>query len=137
MRRFSRDQRGYVLISAIVLAVLYFALMGLMLVESSRALREAERFRSRVMASTLAENAAELAAEDIVERGGNHIDADDWQGKMTAKMTHNATFDNSPGSFEIEATGKTSGPIPASVDVKVQGEITGKKVTVDYTYHTQ
>ena len=59
-------ERGYVLIAAIALAILYFALMELMLIDSSRALREAQRFRSKVIATTLAESAAELSAASMV-----------------------------------------------------------------------
>src|SRR5258708_13978010 len=74
MRFSSRDrtssQRRYVLITAIALAVLYFGLMELMLIDSSRALREAQRFRSRVVASALAESAAELAAAQMGTRPG-------------------------------------------------------------------
>jgi len=59
IRFFSRgrttEQRGYVLISAIALAILYFGLMELMLIDSARALRESQRFRARVMAATLAD----------------------------------------------------------------------------------
>src|SRR5204863_3948307 len=63
-------ERGYVLISAIVLAILYFALMELMLIDSSRAVREAQRFRARIVATTLAESAAELAALQLVTASG-------------------------------------------------------------------
>src|SRR5438105_10104932 len=80
------DQRGYVLISAIALAVLYFGLMELMLIDSSRALREAQRFRSRVVASALAESAAELAAAQMVTRPGANANASDEQGQMTGVL---------------------------------------------------
>jgi len=130
MRR-RKNERGYVLISAIVLSVLYFALMGLMLVDTMRALREAQRFRARVIASTVAENAVELAAVDIVNRGGATVDAEDWQGKMNAEMTHGGT------GFEITAKAVTKGVAPVSADVRVQGRVQGNNVTIDYTYHSQ
>src|SRR6266699_1606314 len=79
------SQRGYVLISAIALAILYFALMELMLIDSSRALREAQRFHQHVLAVTLAESAAELSAASMVTRNaGDTISADDEQGIMKA-----------------------------------------------------
>ena len=78
-------ERGYVLIAAITIAILYFALMELMLIDSSRALREAQRFRSKVVAATLAESAAELSAASMVTRNaGDTINADDEQGSMKA-----------------------------------------------------
>src|SRR6266566_4686861 len=73
IRFFSRgrttEQRGYVLISAIALAILYFGLMELMLIDSSRALREAQRFRARVTSAALAESAAELSAAQMISGG--------------------------------------------------------------------
>ena len=131
MRHGRHRERGYVMISAIVLSVLYFALMALMLIETTHALREAQRFRARVMVSTLAENAVELAAADLVNRSGATVDAEDWQGKMTAEMRR-----ADPG-FEITAKGVTTGVSPQTADVRVQGRVKDKHVTVDYTYHSQ
>lgn len=120
------------LIAAIALAVLYFALMELMLIDSSRALREAQRFRSRIIAATLAESAAELSTASMITRNaGDSINADDEQGSMKANCKV------SPPAFEIEAEAQTSGVIPAKATVRVQGRIIGSKVMVDYTYHSQ
>src|SRR5207253_6400225 len=83
------DQRGYVLISAIALAVLYFGLMELMMIDSSRALREAQRFRARIVASVLAENAAELAAANMITQPGSTTTAQDDQGKMIGAISVN------------------------------------------------
>ncbi|HET7435605.1 MAG TPA: hypothetical protein VFN10_12930, partial [Thermoanaerobaculia bacterium] len=58
-------ERGFALIAAIVLAVLYFGLIELLLLDSARELREAQRFRARIVALTNAENGAERAAADI------------------------------------------------------------------------
>ncbi|HEX7420223.1 MAG TPA: hypothetical protein VF505_10080, partial [Thermoanaerobaculia bacterium] len=60
-----KNQRGFVLITALTISILYFALMELLLIDSSRALREAQRFRAHVLAGTLAESAADLAAFQI------------------------------------------------------------------------
>ena len=125
-------ERGFVLIAAIALAILYFALMELMLIDSSRALREAQRFRSRVIAATLAESAAELSAASMVTRNaGDDINADDEQGSMKATCKVNGT------AFEINAEAATSGVMPAKSSVRVQGRIVGQRVIVDYTYHSQ
>jgi len=121
-----------VLISAIVLAVLYFALMELILIDSSRVLREAQRFRSRVIAATLAESAAELSAASMVTRNaGDTINAKDDQGTMSA------TCKVSPPAFEIDAEALTAGVMPVKATVRVQGRIVGSKVMVDFTYHSQ
>jgi Tfp pilus assembly protein PilX len=131
-------ERGYVLITAIALAILYFALMELMLIDSSRALREAQRFRSKVVASTLAESAAELSAASMVTRNsGNSINAEDEQGSMKATCTVKSTENASEMAFEITAEATTSGVSPVTSSVSVQGRIVGQKVKIDYTYHSQ
>jgi hypothetical protein len=121
-----------VLITAIALAILYFALMELMLIDSSRAQREAQRFRSKVVATTLAESAAELSAASMVTRGiGDSINADDEQGSMKASCKVNGP------AFTIDAEATTSGVSPVKSTVSVQGRIIGSRVMVDYTYHSQ
>jgi hypothetical protein len=130
-----------VLITAIALAVLYFALMELMLIDSSRALREAQRFRSKVIATTLAESAAELSAASMVTRNmGNTINAEDEQGSMKADCTL-TTNPQKPEetTFLIVADATTSGVLPVKSKVSVQGRIetTSGRVIVDYTYHSQ
>jgi len=126
------SERGYVLITAIVLAILYFALMELMLIDSSLALREAQRFRSKVVASTLAESAAELSTASMVTRNaGDTINADDEQGSMKANCHVIGT------AFVVEAEATTSGVMPVKSTVRLQGRIVGQRVVVDYTYHSQ
>ncbi|MEA2339881.1 MAG: hypothetical protein QOE82_3888 [Thermoanaerobaculia bacterium] len=125
-------ERGYVLITAIAVAVLYFLLMELMLIDSSRALREAQRFRSKVVSTTLAESAAELSTASMVTRNaGDTINADDDQGSMKATCMVNGT------AFNIDAEATTSGVMPIKSTVRVQGRIIGNRVMVDYTYHSQ
>lgn len=135
IRFFSRgrttEQRGYVLISAIALAILYFGLMELMLIDSSRALRESQRFRARVMAATLAESAAELAAAQMVNGPSNSANAQDDQGKMTGALSR------AGNQFELNGEGVTSGLPPLKASVRVQGRIEGSRVVIDYTFHSQ
>ena len=136
MRFFSRartrSQRGYVLITAIALAVLYFALMQLMLIDSTRALREAQRFRSRIIASTLAESAAELAAAQMVTgTAPASAKASDDQGSMDGQLHLLGS------NFELIGDAQTAGVSPVKSTVRVQGRIEGNKVIVDYTFHSQ
>ena len=123
-------ERGYVLISAITLAILYFALMELMLIDSSRAVREAQRFRARIVATTLAESAAELAALQLVTAPGGPVNATDDQGTMSA------TLQRSGKKFTIVANAESTGVPPQKAAVEVEGEVEGTKVSVSYTYHT-
>ncbi len=113
-----------------MLAILYFALMELMLLDSSRTLREAQRFRARIVATTLAESAAELAAAQMVTAPGATVNASDEQGTM------NATLQRSGSTFMIDANAEATGVPPQKATVHVQGDIVGKKVRVSYTYHT-
>src|SRR5437870_8071352 len=110
IRFFSRarttEQRGYVLISAIALAILYFGLMELMLIDSSRALREAQRFRARVTSAALAESAAELAAAQMVTSPGGPTSAEDEQGKMLGSV------EVSGNAFELVGEGNATGVVP-------------------------
>ena len=129
--RESTAERGYVLISAIALAILYFGLMELMLIDSSRALTAAQRFRSRVVASTLAENAAELAAVNMVNAPAATTTAQDDQGKMIGGITVDGN------QFEINGQGETTGVTPVKATVRVQGTITGSHIAIDYTFHSQ
>ncbi len=133
-------ERGYILISAVVLAILYFALMELMLIDSSRALREATRFRARVVAMTLAESAAELSAAQLITQPSATVSASDDQGTMTAKMAHGPqpppTPFPQPIPFTIDAQGEVTGAVTQKASVTVQGRIQGTKVSVDYTYHS-
>ena len=124
-------ERGYVLISAIALAILYFGLMELMLIDSSRALREAQRFRARVVASALAESAAELAAAQMVTSPGGPTSAEDEQGKMLGSV------EVSGNAFELVGEGNATGVVPIKATVRVQGRIINGHISVDYTFHSQ
>ena len=104
--------------------------MELMLIDSSRALREAQRFRARVVATTLAESAAELAAAQLVTAPGATVNATDDQGTMSA------TLKKSGNTFMIEAAAESTGVPTQKATVRVQGDVQGTRVRVAYTYHT-
>lgn len=122
-----------------MLAILYFALMELMLLDSSRALREAQRFRARVIATTLAESAAELAAAQLVTSPSStaKVSASDEQGTMTATMTRSPPPPGGlPIPYEIEASAESTGVPPQKATLQLQGDIQGNRVRVNYTVHT-
>jgi hypothetical protein len=105
IRSFSRgrteSQRGFVLVIALVLAILYFMLMGLVMIDSSRAQAEAQRFRARMMAAVLAENAAELACAQMVTLPSGMANKEDKQGRMFG--TYRRT---SGDKFEVNGEGR-------------------------------
>ena len=117
---------------ALIIAVLYFGLVELMLYDAQRQLAEARRFRARIIAATLAENGAELAAKNLVIAPSNPAPLTDWQGTATGKVTKNAQ------QFTIDATGDVTGIVEAHASVYVQGTIDKddpKKFNIDYTRH--
>jgi hypothetical protein len=124
------SERGYALVVAIVLAVLYFGLVELMLIDSSRELSEARRFRARVIAETLAENAAELAALQLVTRQATPpFNVDSEQGAMRGSMTK-------PGEgFEIRGEGVSAGVTESRASVILRGRIDKGVVKIQYTWH--
>jgi hypothetical protein len=137
IRSFSRartTEKGFALIAVLTLALLYFGLMELLLVDSSRELAEARNYRARVVAGILAENAAELAAMHIVAGAARPpVNESTNQGEMTGRIAR-----GSGGGFEITAQGVTSGVIRQTATVFVQGRVTGSgTVTIDYTMHGQ
>lgn len=106
-------------------------MVELLLLDSARELEEARRFRARVVAETLAENGAELAALQIVTSEKAQASAEDWQGTISGRMTKNAG-----GQFDIEAEGRTSGLAESRAKVLVRGRVVGNSVRIQYTVHT-
>jgi hypothetical protein len=127
-------ERGYALISAIALAVLYFAVMQLIMIDSNRALHEAQRFRSKVIAAALAENGAELAASQLslATAAKPPVNATDGDGKMTGTL-----LERSANDFVITGEGTSYGTEPRTATVRLQGRTLGAKVMVDYAFHSQ
>jgi len=127
-------ERGYALISAIALAVLYFAVMQLIMIDSNRALHEAQRFRAKVMAAALAENGAELAASQLAlaTAAKPPVNATDGDGKMTGTLLQRTTSE-----FVITGEGTSYGTEPRAATVRLQGRTLGAKVMVDYAFHSQ
>jgi hypothetical protein len=121
-----------VLAAAIILAVLYLALIELLLMDGTRALQEAQRFRSRVIALTLAESAAELAAAQMVNNSSASVSVDTTDGTLTGIL--NKSGDN----FELIGDSTTKGVAIQRAHVRVQGRVVnGTQVAIDYTTHSQ
>lgn len=120
---------------ALILAILYFGLIELLMLDASRELAEARRFRARIVALTLAENGAELAALGIVtpKKMSYEARATDADGKMFGRM------DKKVGGtvFDIRANGETTGVEKMRAEVRLLGRIDGEKITIDFAMHTQ
>jgi hypothetical protein len=117
---------------AIVLAVLYFALIELMLLDSQRELAEARRFRARIVAETLAENAAELAAMQIVTRPFTpQFSVTMEDGTISGNMTKSTTTND----FEIRGEATASGVTQSTAKVILRGRVVGTDVRIQYSQH--
>lgn len=125
------SERGFVLAAALILAILYFALMELLLIDSTRSLQEAQRFRSRVVALTMAESAAELAAARMVTSYGSDVTVDETAGTM------HGTYQRSGNDFVLKGDATTKGVAVESAHVRVQGRIVGEQIAIDFTNHSQ
>lgn len=104
------------------------------MIDSNRVLREAQRFRSKVISSVLAENAAELAASQMLLTSVRNVDAKDADGTMKAKLSKSAN------AFDINAEGTSYGVEPRRATVRLQGSISGTTtitIKVDYAFHSQ
>jgi Tfp pilus assembly protein PilX len=135
IRSFSRartTERGFALVAALGLAILYFGLMELILIDSSRALVEAQRFRARVVAASLAEDAAELAATRMREHDTATMELNGDDRQLRGKLTRNG--DN----FEIIGEATAIGAMKQSATVRVQGRMGEDGIVhLDYTMHGQ
>jgi type II secretory pathway component PulK len=130
------EQGGYALLSALVLAVLFFGLITLVLWESTLRYRAAQGFRARIEAQTLATNAAELAAKGLADGSSLSASVETEQGTMAAKGHASQDIDGSV-RFEIEAEGVTRGPRPAAASVKVKGVVEEGRVRITSSKHSQ
>jgi Tfp pilus assembly protein PilV len=125
-----RRERGFVLAAALIIAVLYLALMELLLMDSTRALNEAQRYRSQVIAQTLAESGAERAAAQMIAKSSNSANAENWQGTMTG------TMQRAGNNFEIIGDGVATGVPPAKAHVELKGAVFGTHIQIDFATHT-
>lgn len=128
-----RSERGFALAMAIILAVLYFGLIELLMIDSSRELAEARRFRARIVASTMAENAAELAAHDMALKppgASSDVTLEDADGKGEGKLR------KMNDRFELRGEAETKGLVKTKATVRVTGRLTGGEIYIDYTTHT-
>ena len=123
--RNNTSQRGYALLTALVLALLYFGLMELALIESTEAARGASRFRSGVTAEILAQNGADLAAEEMVSRFTRDVDIDLPGGHVIAGYRRMPDT-----TFEILSAGVSEGPFNARRSLRIAGTVNSGNVAI-------
>ncbi|HUO85049.1 MAG TPA: hypothetical protein VM534_08045 [Thermoanaerobaculia bacterium] len=128
----SERQKGFVLVSVLLIAVLYFGAMTLVLLESSEALRSAQQFRSRIAADLLAESGAELAARGMLVSGSRNAELDLPEGSASGRFQSLGG-----GRFEIRGSGVTAGVQPRRAEVHLVGRVAGNRVRIERASHTR
>ena len=116
---------------ALVLAILYFALMELLLIDSQRALMEANRFRARILAATYAENAAEMVAWHMTTTLQRKVDIKEEQSSYSGE------YRKFGENFEIRTEANVIGVVSEKAGLFIQGRIVNGVVKIDYTFHSQ
>ncbi|HEX8152381.1 MAG TPA: hypothetical protein VF698_04605 [Thermoanaerobaculia bacterium] len=134
-RRFRRSERGYVLITAIVLAVLYFGLIQLVLMDSARELAEARRFKARMLASTLAENGAEMAA---VQMCVNELGFEGPAVTLAEGQKISGSMHRTGPEFILTGIGEVTGAAKQRTTVELRGRVKdGTKIEIEWSDHSQ
>jgi len=111
------DSKGFAMISALVIAVLYFALMQLVFVESILAFRQARSIAARSALHILAEDGVELVMRDFCTSGGSSVTLVSGTATVVAKS-------RMIGSQRFEIESKATSPA-GSASVNLQGRLSG------------
>lgn len=127
IRSSSRDrtERGFALITALLLAILFLGMIELALADATAAQREARRFRERISSQILADNAIELAAAGMVtkESGGSFE-------RETEAGTMNGSIKVLPGGrFELAGDGVSAG-LEVRARVELEGRVVGNQIVI-------
>ena len=109
--------------------------MQLLLIDASRSLHEAQRFRARIVATTLAENGAELAAINMVSQSSNSGSVNDAQGSASGELTSTPTLEGR--NFTIKSEGTTAGVIRQRATVTLEGTVNGATIQISWSRHSQ
>jgi hypothetical protein len=113
--------------------VLYFGLIELLLMDASRELKAARQFRARIVAQTLAENAAEGAAWMLLDPTvpPEPFDEENEQGTMSGRMTKNVK------AFKLTGVGVSAGLEKTRANVLLEGYLENGEIHVDVSVHSQ
>lgn len=105
----SATERGFALVSALVLAFLFFALIGLILIESTLSLRIAHQYRAKIVANNLAESAVQLALQELAIDEDGELEVDTAEGKISTTCRLTPSASQGGYDFEIAAVGVSAG----------------------------
>lgn len=113
----ARGEKGFVLVSALVISLLFIGLIEMVLIDSSSRMRTAQRFRARTVAEILAENGAELAAQNMVNAASASGEAELAEGELSGELARMGE------TFILRGTGVSSGVHSATVAIEIRGRI--------------
>lgn len=131
-------EEGFAIAGALVLAFLFFALVALLMIESTAVMQQASRFRARIAAETLSESAAEIAAQRMIStRGGDEFSEEVSGGVMEAKWQRTPTANPAVDDFVIVAKGRTNGIPQVERTTKLYGQILGSNIQLMRTVHAK
>ncbi len=121
-----RADRGFALVSALLIAVLFFGLIELTLRDTTEGVRAAHRHRARIASEILADNAVDLAAAGMILGTSKGETRESGEGTMTG------TLQMLPGNrFEIVGDGESAGVIRVRTHVVLRGRIAGNSIVVE------
>jgi type II secretory pathway component PulK len=120
-----RTERGFALITALLLAILFLGMIELALADATAAQREARRFRERISSQILADNAVELAAAGMLAK-----ESDGSFERETDAGTMKGSFEIRPGGrFELSGEGRSAGlQVPSTV--VLEGRMIGNRIVI-------
>lgn len=134
MRRADAD-RGFALIGALLIALLLLVLMSVLLTDLTRVTRGAATGRSRVVAESLAESGAELAARHMMLGLSSNFRQELPQGEFEARWHRLATTLPGIWRFEIHVTATSATLPPHRAELSVYGIHQNDHLTVQRTEH--
>lgn len=120
MRRVD-PERGFALIGALLIALLLLVLMSVLLADLTRVTRGTATGRSRVIAESLAESGAELAARHMMLGLKSNFRQKLPQGEFEARWHRLATTLPDVWRFEIHITAVSSTLPPHRAELSIYG----------------
>lgn len=121
-----RGERGFALIAALLISLLFFGLIELALRDTSEAVRSAHRQRARFASEILADNAIELAAAGMVYEMPKNETRSNRDGTMKGSFTP------LPGNrFELRGEGTSGGVAEVKTSIVLWGRSMGSSVVIE------
>jgi hypothetical protein len=124
--RRARGERGFALVAALLIALLFLGLIELTLRDTSEGVRGAHRQRARLASEILADNAVELAAAGMLFAASKDEERTAEAGSMRG------SYRRLPGDrFELTGEGVSGGVDSVTTHVVLSGRIAAEGVVIE------